>query len=469
MTQDARRIPVAPAVEDADADSHVRFIYAALLSATAGGFALAVWLPVRAALGHMDLSWLAYAQIHGHLQAVGFAGLFVLGVATKLAPRFGGGHLVRPALVKAAFWCVVPGLLARAVGQPFAAHAPFALLMAGGALLELVGAAMFATSIALTLRPSVVRGYPHALLMLSGMVWLVVQAFLGAVWSAQLAAGGASVLPPGRSGLLATVQLYGFLLCVFTGVGLRSFPSFFGMPQPSARLGRVAFLLLQGGLLLWLGGGLLTLGDVEAGPAIAAGQTLVGVGVLTLVSAFGWWRRETRLAVASQPLAWPLRATLVMLTLTGLLLGAAGIEALARGGAVSAARSDAIRHIFAVGVITQGIVTMAQLILPEFASERLVRPPSRWRSLALASALVGAVVLRGLVPLWGVDATTRSWSMAAGGSLALVAVAAFGVLFVRARRTHLAYLRRVAVWRTRALPAADASPPSRRDGPPPPL
>lgn len=468
MTRDARQAAAPASGEEGDADSHVRFIYAALLFATAGGFALAVWLPVQAALGHMDLSWLAYAQVHGHLQVMGFAGLFVLGVATKLAPRFGGGRLVRPALVDAAFWCVVPGLFARAIGQPFAAHPPFALLMVGGALLELAGAALFATSVALTLRPSIVRGAPHALLMLSGMVWLVVQALLGVVWSAQLAADGASVLPPDRSGLLVTVQLYGFLLCVFTGVGLRSFPSFFGMPQPSVRLGRVAFVLLQAGLLLWLGGGLLTLADVEAGPAVAAGQTLVGAGVLTLVSAYGWWRRETRFAVASQPLAWPLRATLVMLTLTGLLLGATGVEALARDGTVSIARSDAIRHIFAVGVITQGIVTMAQLILPEFASERLVRPPSRWRSLALASALVGAVILRGLVPLWGVDATTRSWSMAAGGSLALAAVATFGVLFVRARRTHLTYLQRVAVWRTHALPTSDASPPARRNGPPPP-
>lgn len=452
--------------EDADADSHVRFVYAALLFATAGGFALAVWLPVRAALGDVDLSWIALAQVHGHLQVIGFAGLFVLGVATKLAPRFGGGRLVRPRLVDAAFWCAVVGLLARAIGQPLAAEMPFALLMVAGALLELAGTALFATSIALTLRPSIVRGAPHALLMMAGMVWLVVQALLGAVWLAQLTDGDTSVLPHDRDMLLVTVQFYGFLLCVFTGVGLRSFPSFFGMPQPSVRLGRVAFLLLQGGLLLWLGGGLLLLDGVEADAMTAAGQTLVGGAILALVSAFGWWRRETRLAVASQPLAWPLRATLMMLTLTGLLLGATGIDALVRSEAVPTARVDAIRHVFALGVITQGIVTMAQLILPEFASERLVHPPKKWRGIALGSLLVAAVVLRGFLPLAALDAAARSWSMAAGGSLGLAAVTAFGVLFVRARRTHLAYLKRVAAWRTRALPTTDGTPPVRRNGPP---
>ena len=467
MARDARQTAAPATGEDSAADSHLRFIYAALLFATAGGFALAIWLPVQAALGHMDVSWLAAAQVHGHLQVLGFAGLFVLGVATKLAPRFGGGRLRGPALVKAAFWCLVAGLLARTIGQPSAAHAPFALLMASGAILELAGATMFTVSAALTLRPSVAEGAPNALLMLSGMTWLVVQATLGAVWFSQLALDGAGVLRSDRDGLLVSVQFYGFLLCVFSGVGLRTFPSFFGMPQPSVRLGHATFVLLQGGLLLWVGGSLLALADVEAGWAIVAGQALVGVGVLTLVSTFGWWRRETRFAVASQPLAWPLRATLAMLTLTGLLLGVSGIEALVRGGAISGARFDAIRHIFALGVITQGIVAMAQLILPEFASERFVRPPRRWRSGALASALVGAVVLRGFVPLLGVDANPRFWSMAAGGALAFVAVAMFGMLFLRARRTHVAYLRRVTVWRTQALPVAEAAPPPRRDGPPP--
>ncbi len=454
--------------EDA-VDGHVRFIYASLLFATVGGFALAVWLPTQAALGHMDLSWLAVAQVHGHLQVMGFAGLFVLGVATKLAPRFGGGHLVRPALVDAAFWCVVAGLLARALGQPFAAQPPFALLTAGGALLELAGAMMFAVSAALTLRPSIAVGAPHALLMLAGMGWLVVQAALGLAWLIPLTVDGASVLRSDRDSLLVSVQFFGFLLCVFAGVGLRTFPSFFGMPHPSVRLGRATFALLQMGLLLWVAGSLLALADIEARAVIAIGQALVGVGVLTLVSTFGWWRRETRFAVASQPLAWPLRATLAMLTLTGLLLAASGVEALARGSVISSVRSDAIRHIFALGVVTQGIIAMAQLILPEFASERLVRPPVRWRSAVLTSTLVVAVVLRGLVPLSGVGSTAQYWSMAAGGGLGLVAVAAFGAMFVRARRTHVAYLRRVAVWRMQALPmtTTEGSPPVRRSGPPP--
>ncbi|MBM4410377.1 MAG: hypothetical protein FJ037_03455 [Chloroflexi bacterium] len=467
MARDAR--PATAPISDPtrDADSHVRFVYAALLFATLGGFGLAVWLPVQAALGQMDVSWLAAAQVHGHLQVMGFAGLFVLGVATRLAPRFGGGHLTHPALVDAAFWCLQVGLFVRGGGQPFASHMPFAWLMAGGAALEFAGAAMYAGSVVLTLRPSIRKGMPNALLMGSGMAWLVVQAALGAVWFPQLALDGTSVLRSDRDGLLVSIQFFGFLLSAFAGVGLRSFPSFFGMPQPSARMGHAVFASLQGGLLLWAGGSLLAIGGVDAHRAVAAGQALVGIAMLLLMSTFGWWHRKTRLAVASQPLAWPLRATLAMLTLTGLLLAVSGIEAFARGGVISTVRIDAVRHIFALGVITQGILAIAQLILPEFASERFVRPPSRWRPVTLASALIGAVVLRGLMPLAGVSGDARLWSMAAGGVLGLAAIAAFGILFLRARRTHFAYLSKVAVWRIQSLPTTDWPPPPRREAPPP--
>ena len=221
-------------------DGHVRFLYAALGMATGGGFALAVWLPVQAALGHLTASWLAFAQVHGHLQVMGFAGLFVLGVSTKLLPRFGGGYLVRPGLVDAAFWLVVLGLLARAVAQPFAETPVWGAVTAAGAAAEVAGSGLFLASAALSLRPSIAEGAPHALLMLAGMCWLVGQAVLGGVWLTSMALDGHAVLRADRGMTLVTVQLFGFLLCVFSGVGLRSFPSFFGMPPVSVTLGRAA-------------------------------------------------------------------------------------------------------------------------------------------------------------------------------------------------------------------------------------
>lgn len=150
-----------------------------------------------------------------------------------------------------------------------------------------------------------------------------------------------------------------------------------------------------------------------------------------------------------------MRGALLSLTLTGALLLVTGLDAFARDAAVSARVADATWHVFAVGVVTLGIIGMAQLILPEFASERLVRPPSRRRGPAFAAALLVAMLLRGVIPLTAVSDPVRFASMAAGGTIALIAVGAFAVLFVRARRTHLAYLLRTAVWRDGSLPVVE--------------
>ncbi len=443
------------AARDRLADVHVPFVCAALMFGVLGGFSLAVSLPVEALLTGVSVSWAMHAQVHGHVQVIGFAGLFVVGVAARLIPRFGNGRSPHPLVIEPAFWCLVFGVLSRALGQPLAGGALGGQIMVAGALLEAIGAVLFAGAVFAALGSTIRAGAPHAILIGAGALWLLAQALLGLVWLADLAEAGTRLLPAHQDGVLLVMQFYGFILGVFSGVGLRSFPTLFGMPPPSQRLGLAAAGLLQAGLLLWVGFSLL-----DAPRFAAAGQAVVGTGVLLLVSSFGFWRRETRFAAASQPLSWALRGALISLSLVGALLVTSGVQAFARDAAVSARTVDAARHVFGVGVVTLGIVGMAQLILPEFASERLVRQPSPRRGPLFAAALLSAVVLRGVVPLFGVPYEVRMGSMAIGGTLALIAVVAFAVLFVRARRAHLEYLRRMAAWR------AGGEPLTVLDGPP---
>lgn len=444
--------------EQAAADRHVRFIYASLTLAVGGGFALAVWLPAAAALGHLDVSWLAFAQVHGHVQVIGFAGLFVLGVLTKLAPRFGNGHEVDHRLMDIAFWCLLTGLVMRAVAQPFAGQGTFGAMLAVGAVIEFVGAAAAATAVGAVVWDAAMAGAPHALLILSGLGWWMLQAALSAGWCIGLAMDGGTLIRGDRNAVLLVMQVYGFPLCVFAGVGLRTFPTFFAMPAPSLWLGRAAAVLIGGGVLAWSAGGLVGSTGRDLDVAIEAGQASVGAGILVLISATGWWRREMRLAAASQPLGWALRMTLVALTVAGTLLAGTGVLALVRGAPTSPQVLDAVRHVFTVGVVTQGIVVMAQLILPEFASERLVHRPPRWRGVVLGAGLASAAVLRGLAPLANLDATLELWLMAAGGGIAFVCVATFAVMFVRARRMHVAYLAKVAKWRMQPIEVRGAPP-----------
>lgn len=434
---------------------HSPFLLTSLALAVLAGFSLAVSLPIEAALGRLDIGWLSHAQVHGHLQVIGFAGLFVLGVAARLIPRFGGRPLAGSGLLIAAFWFIVAGLLARSLGQPLADHTPFAALMMAGSISEALGALVALVVVARTLRPWSAGTTPSAVLLTASMTWLTVQAGLGVWWLLELANEGGIVLGGTENMVLLQVQVFGFLLSALIGVGIRSFPSFFGARLPEGRWVWSLVGLLQVGLLVWMLGLLWVRQDGDgARAASAAGQLAVGAALVGIAIAVGWWRRGNRLAPASRHFAWSLRMILGWLTVTGVLLAATAASALLDGSLVSTLQIDAIRHIFLIGVITLGISVMGQLILPEFASERLVRSPGAWRGWVFGVALSTAALFRGVLPLAGVEGDARYWLMAVAGLTGLGAIALFAWLYLRARNSHRQYLMKIAGLRRQQVPMA---------------
>ena len=426
---------------------HVPFVTASLLFGVFGGLALAVTLPVERAVSVIDISWVAHAQIHGHLQLVGFAGLFVLGMAMRLAPHFGRGALAYPTRVRPTFVILVLGLLLRAIGQPLAQHGAFGIVMVGGAALEAVATVVFLTIITTTLAPMIRTLHPHALFLCSGFTWLAVQAVLGAWWVAELALEGGTVLDQQRNSMLVNIQLLGFVLASILGVGWRSFPTFFGVPAPARAVGIGAVVLLDGGLLLWA---TPVLTGRFSPTTSAIGTFLVGLGIVIAVATFGIGRLRHRLAAASRGFVWALQPVLAWLLFTGIALVLAGARGAMSGG-VGVAEIDAIRHVFALGVVTLAIVAMGQLLLPEFASDRMSHPPAAWRGAAFGVAFSLAAALRGVLPWIGVHGRGGDWAMAVGATIALVAVAVFGGLYRQARRRHVAYLARMAALRNKSI------------------
>jgi len=439
-------------------DIHVPFVVAALLFGTFGGFALAVSLPVEGLLGGVDVSWVVHAQIHGHLQVVGFAGLFVAGVALRLAPRFGGRRDVAyPGAVRWMWGLWVAGLVGRAIGQPLATHTPFAVLLTAGAAAELVAAALFLLVIGRSLAAALRTVQPHAVLLLLAAVGLVAQAALGLWWLAELAADRREIVPRAEAAVLLQLQCFAFLLPAILGVGMRTFPTFFGRPAADPAAGRAAAALLAAGSLLWAAGGIVAARtDHAAWVWVDAGQALTGAAILGAIAMFGPWRRASRLAAASRRLAWAVHPALLWLAATGVVLIATAATAAAESREPGAVPADALRHLFAVGVVTLAVVGMAQLMLPEFASERLVGSPGGWRGPAFGGALSAAAALRGAVLLAGLEGDARWWAMAVAGVLGWSAVALFAALYRRARRGHRAYLARVE---RHPLPVVDRAPP----------
>ena len=92
-----------------------------------------------------------------------------------------------------------------------------------------------------------------------------------------------------------------------------------------------------------------------------------------------------------------------------------------------------MRHAVGLGLVTNLILGMSLMILPEFAGER--QHSNRQRLLALTlAALINASALLRVVPSvagreWSAD--TRDASMALGGSLAEVAMLVFAGYLLR--------------------------------------
>lgn len=443
---------------------HMPFITASLLFGVLGGFSLATSLPIEALAGSLDVSWVAHAQVHGHLQVVGFATLFVVGMALKLAPRFGGRAVSPPGAERWLLWLLVAGLLGRTFGQPLTEVAPFGVLTVAGAALEGVGAGLFLFLVIAALSGAVRGREPFALLIVGAAFAFLLQSVLGLWWLSEMAVDRRTFLGALENSVLIHLQFFGVLLPAILGVGMRSFPTFFGRKPPGALAGNTVAWTALGGIALWTVGGVLTVipgGDWWQWTAL--GQMLAGSSVLGAMLVFGPWRTPSRLAKASKGLGWAIHPAVLWLAMTGVLLAGTGLQSMFAREATSFATLDAVRHIFGIGAVTLAIVGMAQLILPEFASERLVHKPGNWRGPFFGVVLSVAAALRGAVLLAGLEGDLRWWAMAVAGALGWVAVTTFALLVWRAARSHRAYLERLRQAREQkvqlaATPAAVARP-----------
>ncbi len=425
---------------------HVPFIVMSVVIAVFGGFVLAIELTLLGALGISNAAWVAQAQVHGHLQAVGFVGLFIVGVAYHLVPGFTGGRaLPHPALVTPSLYLIAGGVLARAIGQLGMPSPAFGALAVAGALAEAAGALCAAANVVPGMSASSGRGDPTGPFFLAGTTWFAIQALVGAGWLAATAVGRGSVVPPDQDGALTLLQFFGFHLMFILGVGVRSFPVFFGATRLTLRAVAVPCIAMQLGLALLLVRPMGLAGHAGGGVDGIA-LLLLGLGVTWMSGLFGWWRPPQRVRPVSRGFAVTLQLALGWLTLVGLIAIGTGAGSLLSGAAPAWNVLDALRHVFAVGVVLTTMVAMAQLILPEFASERFSGAQSPMRGLALGGALAIATVLRAaprFLDGW-LPVPITEWSMTAGGVIALTVVVIFAALFLRGVRRHRALLARFA-------------------------
>jgi hypothetical protein len=454
-------MPRTPAYLSPDR-AHLAFVAAGVTLAIAGGFSLAVALPIDAALDfNLGPRWLQLVQAHGHLQAIGFAGLVIMGVALRVGPRFAGQHVQRPGLIPLVFLTVIAAVLLRATGQALADHSPFEAVMAAGAWLEVVAALLFAWLIVGATAAAGRRGTPSAVFFVAGSFWFVVQALFGAIWLTDAAIDDATLIPNSRNAVLLFLQFFGFHLMFILGVGLRALPTFFGRDLPSTRHALAAFALIQVAIALttaafaWraVDGGRIW--EVES-----TGLVLLALGFLAALALIGARGAPHRLRPATQPIGRLPQAAMAWLAITSGVLIYFALRGAVDARGLLPSESDAIRHLIGLGVITMAIIGMAHIILPEFGVERLTGRSGKRRAWLFGLGLSIAALSRASPGLTSdlVASESDYWHMASAGIIGFALITWFGWLLLRAARGQTMLLEQVAVNVETARPRPPGSP-----------
>ena len=440
--QSPESIELRPVVPRADV-AYRRFIIAALVLAVAAGFLLAIHVPLSRLMDAGRPERTAdLVQAHGQVQLLGFAGLYVIGMSLRLLPRFAGARLQMEALVPVVLWLMVVSLVTRAAVLPWFygdAHDALLILSVFGVL---IAAACFLLLVAATLGTDARHVDASGIAFLLGALSLFAANLVATFAAVDAVAAGDRFIPYAANAAVTQLQLLGFLLVFITGVGLRALPLLVGRQQPERGAAILPAAIVA--LVSVHAASLLYLAYVSPGRSVSmladASLALLGLCLLLFVWQAGILRpRANRTRPASQSALWLVRGAFFWLTVAGCLMVYFGGAAFADRQLFSQSELDAVRHVLGAGVITNLVLGMSLLILPEFAAER--QQANRQRLLALSLAvLVNLAALLRVGPSVATDALSyddRNLSMAIAGSLAETALLVFAVYFVR------------LLWRTR--------------------
>ena len=438
-------------------------IFTSLVLALAGGLPLAVLVALG---GGRDIGlgvrWAPLVQAHGHLQLVGFVGLFIAGIAYHILPRFKNMELRLPGLAVASIGLLAGGVVLRTATQPWADSGVVSALFAASAVIELAGALAFFAVVVSTLSSRPRKNYDRFLL--SAVTWFAAASVMNLVVTVEVVSDGVTTVAASRGTPLLEMYFLGFITLFILGVSIRVLPHFLSLRPPRVRFLTPTLLLFNTALLARVGSGWLAAYAPWSNPEWLQTASVYGMGaaVLLFVFALSLHRAAVR-ADDSAPAGGHER--LIRVAYVWLVVAFA-IEAwYASKGLVGDFRPDflehgAARHALAVGFFTQMIFGVAARALPAFAGRSLYSP----RLLGVTWVLINiAVIMRvGHAVIPSGSTTFRFDHIAASGVIAFLAVLLFVYNIIRtvtpSRRSRASNRRkeasRLPEARGRALPTS---------------
>jgi uncharacterized protein involved in response to NO len=396
---DVASAPAAPRPSAAPAGFSPHFILGSLfLTLTLGATTGMINLLRIAAGAEVPIS---HRQIHGHAQVLGFAALFLMGIAYHALPRILGIGALRSRSARPAFWLLFAGVVLRNVGQPLGFYPIGRLLSLVSAALEAASAVLFAVFV-FALLARVRQGKydssdPILRFVRWGTVFFAVAIALVAAQGVWLAGHLETAVPVSLTEPFYFAALYGFLLAWIYGFGNRVVSMFLGVGPAVRGTPEITLILQIGAVPLFLVSYLPWLALRPALLLRDAGLALAALSALVYLAGNGFlWRRATLPAMrAPGSPTVAIRCAFGCLALWALLeLAAVGLS---RATAIPAQNlwwSDAARHLFTIGFLTLLIVGMSFRILPVFSGKPLWSPRLAWATYALLLAGAGMRLLQ---------------------------------------------------------------------------
>ncbi|MEX2431157.1 MAG: NnrS family protein [Dehalococcoidia bacterium] len=387
------------------------------------GFTTGAAMLLLPALGiSAGATWLTHTQAHGMAQLFGWAGLFVMGVAFHVVPRFRSVTPGYPWPQRAALVLVLLGIILRFTGQVLPSPASPAVLVASGVLL-LAGVAVFAFALGRTLRQGTPSINQPERWFWAGIAWALAATALHMGIVVQMASTTGAFAPPSWNTAYVHAATLGFIGNFIFGVSARALPAFMSLSASHARLRAVAFGVVNLGVTIQVAAALAGTPEVWA----SGGPILTAAGVILFVLALRVFERRTTdrpyIPGTYARYEWFVRAAYGWLLAAGALAAWEALGAIWAPAATPVGIGAPVLHILALGFVTMMIMGMASRMLPMFEGGEL-----RWHA-AMDFAFVTlnlSVLLRlafGLIP------SDHTWAgLAVSGVLGLLALVAFGAV-----------------------------------------
>ncbi|MEK7728944.1 MAG: hypothetical protein AAB354_11055 [candidate division KSB1 bacterium] len=410
----------------------IDFIWVALASALFLGFALGAHLSFVIGFDFpLGKGFYAFIQTHGHVQLIGWAGMFIMGISLHFLPRLAGVPLARPQWLHRILGLMAAGLVLRSLGHsivPYLAErAPFAIvnwLTAFSGLLEWCGVLAYVSLLVTTFfhadrakqGPAVREVAPFFMMMLAG--WLL-YASLNLAVLVHMAWSNGIVVSQAWNELAIETFVGLVLLPVAFAFSVRMFPLYLRLRPPDWPVRKIALTYL-GALTLQLASSFPPLQNAFFDAALMS-TSLGKILKASVILVFVWqldvltrrqlpWTVKRKLQPSVMPVAQtsclqagmpalrqanperqPTRPGLpdygefgrfewlVYSAYGWLVLGAAyellsGAAALCNFSLLHG--SDAGRHIYLLGFITNLILGMAVRMIPGFMGKKKIARPA---------------------------------------------------------------------------------------------